>query len=60
VAEITAHHDIHQQLTTWKSQLLHNAAVIFGGNSISDNGRERIRELNEKIGELVVERDASS
>jgi hypothetical protein len=41
----------------WKSQLLTNAAAIFGGTAIADDGRERIRELHEKIGELTVERD---
>jgi hypothetical protein len=33
------------------------AAGIFGGNAIEADGRERIRELHEKIGELTVERD---
>ena len=58
VAEIAAHHEVHpNQVTTWKSQLLQNAAAIFGGNAIAEDGRERIRELHEKIGELTVERD---
>jgi transposase-like protein len=58
VAEIAAHHDVHpNQVTSWKSQLLQNAAAIFGGTAIADDGRERIRELHEKIGELTVERD---
>ena len=58
VAEIAAHHEVHpNQVTTWKSQLLQNAAAIFGGNATADDGRERIRELHEKIGELTVERD---
>ena len=46
VAEIAAHHDVHpNQVTSWKSQLLQNAAAIFGGTAIADDGRERIREL---------------
>src|SRR5688572_13430764 len=58
LAEIAAHHDVHpNQVTSWKSQLLQNAVAIFGGNAIADDGRERIRELHEKIGELTVERD---
>jgi transposase len=51
VAEIAAHHDVHpNQVTSWKSQLLQNASAIFGGSAIADDGRERIRELHEKIG----------
>jgi transposase len=58
VAEIAAHHEVHpNQVTSWKSQLLANAAAIFGGHALADDGRERIRELHEKIGELTVERD---
>ena len=58
VAEIAAHHAVHpNQVTSWKSQLLEHAAAIFGGNAVAADGRERIRELHEKIGELTVERD---
>jgi hypothetical protein len=41
----------------WKTELLENAASIFGGTAIAADGKERIRELHEKIGELAVERD---
>ena len=44
-------------MTSWRSQLLENAAATFGGNALAADGRERIRELHEKIGELTVERD---
>ena len=58
IAQIAAHHEVHpNQVTSWKSQLLENAAGIFGGNALAADGRERIRELHEKIGELTVERD---
>lgn len=58
VAEIAAHHQIHpNQVSAWKAQLLENAAAIFGGDGVAPDGRERIRELHEKIGELTVERD---
>ena len=58
VVQIAAHHEVHpNQVTMWKSQLLENAAGVFGGTAIAADGKERIRELHEKIGELTVERD---
>jgi transposase len=58
VAQIAAHHEVHpNQVTSWKTELLEKAAMIFGGNALAADGKERIRELHEKIGELTVERD---
>src|SRR5271155_29487 len=59
IAQLAAHYDVHaNQITSWKTQLLENAAGIFGAGTVeSATDRERIRELHAKIGELTVERD---
>jgi transposase-like protein len=58
VAQIAAHHEVHpNQVTTWKTQVLENLVGIFGGTGIADDGKEQIRELREKVGELTMERD---
>jgi transposase-like protein len=58
VAEIAAHHEVHpNQVTAWKTQALENLAGIFGGSVVADDGREQIRQLREKVGELTMERD---
>jgi transposase-like protein len=58
VAEIAAHHEVHpNQVTTWKTQALENMAGIFGGTMVAEDGKEQIRQLREKVGELTMERD---
>ena len=58
VAEIAAHHEVHpNQVTSWKTQALDNMAAIFGGALVADDGKEQIRQLREKIGELTMECD---
>src|SRR3954453_3936030 len=56
VAQIAAHHEVHAtQVTAWKTELLENAAAIFGGDVLATDGKERIRDLQAKIGELTME-----
>ncbi|MEO8316136.1 MAG: IS3 family transposase [Pseudomonadota bacterium] len=56
MAEIAAHHEVHAtQVTAWKTQALENLAGIFGGTAIADDGKEQIRELREKVGQLTME-----
>jgi transposase len=60
LAQLAAHYDVHaNQITSWKAQLLEQAAGIFGAVVSGSADRERIRELHAKIGELTVERDFS-
>jgi transposase-like protein len=56
IAEIAAHHEVHvTQVTAWKTELLENAAAIFGGDMQAADSKERIRDLQAKIGELTME-----
>ena len=58
VAEIASHHEVlPNPVTMWKTQALENLVGIFGGKAIADYGKEQIRELREKVGELTMERD---
>lgn len=59
IAQLATQYDVHaNQITSWKVQLLENAAGIFGAGVVEGAAdRERIRELHAKIGELTVERD---
>ncbi len=40
VAQIAAHHEVHAtQVSVWKTELLENAAAIFGGDVLASDGR---------------------
>ena len=55
IAEIATHHEVHpNQVAAWKTQALENLASIFGGTAIADDGKEQIRELREKVGQLTM------
>ena len=53
LAQLAAQHDVHpNQITSWKSQLLENAATIFGAGLVEATAdRDQIRELHAKIGD---------
>lgn len=56
IAQIAAHHEAHAtQVTAWKTELLENAAGIFGGEVQAAGDKDRIRDLQAKIGELTME-----
>lgn len=43
IAQIAAHHEVHAtQVTAWKTELLENAAGIFGGEVQASDDKERI------------------
>ena len=58
IQEIGKKHEIHpNQITTWKSQFLANANIIFEkGVTKSDEEKEK-DELFKKVGQLQIEND---
>ncbi|ALU45053.1 transposase [Pseudoalteromonas rubra] len=58
-AELAAHYNIHQtQITTWKNELIQNAASLFTGKSNSgQQSDEDVEKLHAKIGQLTMEND---
>lgn len=59
LAELSSRHGVHaNQIATWRKQLLEHAGEIFeNGNPAAEDTERRIRDLQAKVGELLLERD---
>ena len=57
LAELAQQFDLHpNQITQWRSQLLENAAGVFGGTKPGPPPLD-VKALHAKIGELTLEND---
>lgn len=46
---MAAHDEVHpNQMMTWKTQALENLVSIFGGPAMSEDSRDRIREVQDR------------
>jgi transposase len=58
VPELARRHGVHaNQIYKWKKEFMDRAASVFEHPAEASSGNEREKELLEKIGELIVERD---
>ena len=59
LSELAKQFDLHpNQITTWKQELIKNAATLFGGKSAGNKDiSDEVDKLHAKIGELTMEKD---
>lgn len=58
LAELAQQHDVHlNQITDWKTQLLAQAADVFGGGPATTEPPIDLKVLHARIGQLALEND---
>ena len=59
LSELSSRHGVHaNQIGTWRKQLLERAGELFEhGNPAAEDAERRIRDLQDKVGELTMDRD---
>jgi len=58
IQEIGRKYEIHpNQISTWKSQFLANASIVFEKGVAKSDGEKEKDELFKKVGQLQIEND---